>query len=66
MGESVWAPLQLNANEKVLADDSISNSFPVIVHEDAAESEPIVASGPSSFETVNVQPSGVTPEGGTL
>lgn len=66
MGDVASTPSQLKTNEKVLAEDSIWNSLPVMVHAVAAEREPIVANVPSSFDTVNEQPSGVTPEDGTL
>lgn len=50
----------------MLADDSMSNSFPVTVHEPAAESDPMVANVPSSLDTVKVHSGGVNPDVGTL
>jgi hypothetical protein len=65
-GDAVSAPSQLKTKEKVLAEEVIWNSNPVMVQALAVDKEPIVARVPSSFDTVKVHPSGVSPEAGTL
>jgi hypothetical protein len=65
-GVAVSAPSQLKTKEKVLAEEVIWNSNPVMVQALAVDKEPIVARVPSSFDTVKVHPSGVSPEAGTL